>query len=620
MKAKQKSNNILFTMIKNLFSCKSRPVSIQIFLLYSNFNFISQNTIESKPKNNIKKINTVNTKEITPKTLKELINNIKMTKFSTSFILPKEWLHNFMNSDDKNDKNKISIKNEVFLNTKKNNLKKKLDFEKIVIVVYEIMENIIYLEYEIDYLIMLNYDSKNNSYDFEDILVAEPSVFYKIDPFYEQIKIDKGYFEPLNTKYKNNISESTNELLNSKEDNKKEPKIKITKSGKIKNISANEESEDNNKLKGKKNYINKKEARNESKNTIDEENIEELKSNEKINNTNYNSNNSKSKELDNDIILINKNNVPKNNNYIKENENDNKQMNKINIKETEEEINENNEFKEKIEENKIYFFNEKEMIINLSNFKGEPIKPVGLINPSIYCFMISILQSLISIPELNYFFLSKIYLISSFHNNTNNNDNKSIDENELKNEYPICTSYQFFIKRYLLSKKNYIQIPRNILLICNKLLGGMRMHDSQEFFVCFLEALQEEINSLNKNKKEEKKEKNEEKNEKNENSEKMEEKWIKYRKKNNSFIDSLFTGLMRSTVECKNCKHRSITYDPFIDLNLSINKYKNLEKCLKQYFENEKIDCEYKCDNCKQISKVSILIFIFKLNIFFHIN
>ena len=40
MKAKQKSNNILFTMIKNLFSCKSRPVSIQIFLLYSNFNFI----------------------------------------------------------------------------------------------------------------------------------------------------------------------------------------------------------------------------------------------------------------------------------------------------------------------------------------------------------------------------------------------------------------------------------------------------------------------------------------------------------------------------------------------------------------------------------------------------
>ena len=37
MKAKQKSNNILFTMIKNLFSCKSRPVSIQIFFIIFKF-------------------------------------------------------------------------------------------------------------------------------------------------------------------------------------------------------------------------------------------------------------------------------------------------------------------------------------------------------------------------------------------------------------------------------------------------------------------------------------------------------------------------------------------------------------------------------------------------------
>ena len=27
---------------------------------------------------------------------------------------------------------------------------------------------------------------------------------------------------------------------------------------------------------------------------------------------------------------------------------------------------------------------------------------------------------------------------------------------------------------------------------------------------------------------------------------------------------------------------------------------------LDEDFENEKIDCEYKCDNCKQVSKVSI--------------
>ena len=214
--------------------------------------------------------------------------------------------------------------------------------------------------------------------------------------------------------------------------------------------------------------------------------------------------------------------------------------------------------------------------------------------------MICILQSLLSIPELNFFFLSKIYLLSN-----NNNINKNISEDD----YPICSSYQYFIKLYLLSKKNYIQINRNLFRICNKLLGGMHMHDCQEFFVCFLEAMQDELNSLGKEKKIQK-------NKKNENPINMEEKWNEYRLKNNSFIDSMFTGLMRSTVECKNCKHKSITYDPFIDLNVSINKYKNLEKCLKQYFENEKIDCEYKCDNCKQISKVSINIYIYNINYF----
>ena len=122
----------------------------------------------------------------------------------------------------------------------------------------------------------------------------------------------------------------------------------------------------------------------------------------------------------------------------------------------------------------------------------------------------------------------------------------------------------------------------------------MRMHDCQEFFVCFLEALQDELNSKEKYNIPE--------------NSSMQLRWILYRQSNNSFIDSVFTGLMRSTVQCKQCHYKSFAYDPFIDLSVSINKYKNLEKCIKQYFENEKIDCEYKCENCKKISKVSIII------------
>ena len=511
-------------------------------------------------------------------------------------------MNSILTNEDKNDKNGISIKNSVFLNTKKNNLKKNLNLENIVIIVYEIMENIIYLEYDIDYLILINYDSKNDSYNFEDIVVIYPNQFNQINPNYEQMKIDRGYYEPKNSKNKLELYESTNELLNEKEeekdDNKKLNNTRRTKSGKIRNINIGEE---NNILKGKKSNLKKVESKNELKNTEEEndneQNIDELHSGEKIHNVSYNFQNKKT-DINNDIILINKKNISK-----KNNQEINQENNQINIKQInempKEEIN-NNEHIEINEEYKIYFYTRNQMIINLSNYKGEIIKPVGLINPSIYCFMICILQSLISIPELNFFFLSKIYLLSN-----NNNSNKNISEDD----YPICSSYQYFIKLYLLSKKNYIQINRNLFRICNKLLGGMHMHDCQEFFVCFLEAMQDELNSSDKEKKIQK-------NKKNENPINMEEKWNEYRLKNNSFIDSMFTGLMRSTVECKNCKHKSITYDPFIDLNVSINKYKNLEKCLKQYFENEKIDCEYKCDNCKQISKVSINIYIYNINYF----
>ena len=182
------------------------------------------------------------------------------------FILPKEWLYNLMNSDDKNNKNVGIIKNAVFLNTKKNKLKKNLDFEKIIIVVYEIMENIIYLEYDIDYLIAIYYDSKNDSFDFDDIDIFLPSQFNQIDPIYEQIALDKGYFEPQNAKKVINILDSTHELLNSKEDKKDQPNIRRIKSGKIKKINLNEENKESIKLKGKRNNSKKNETKNDLKN------------------------------------------------------------------------------------------------------------------------------------------------------------------------------------------------------------------------------------------------------------------------------------------------------------------------------------------------------------------
>ena len=86
----------------------------------------------------------------------------------------------------------------------------------------------------------------------------------------------------------------------------------------------------------------------------------------------------------------------------------------------------------------------------------------------------------------------------------------------------------------------------------------------------------------------------------------MEKAWSTYRAINASFIDSVFTGLMRSSVICNKCGHASYTYDPFMDLSVSIKKKRDLlENCLERYFGKEKIDCGYKCEKC--LKKTSVI-------------
>ena len=169
---------------------------------------------------------------------------------------------------------------------------------------------------------------------------------------------------------------------------------------------------------------------------------------------------------------------------------------------------------------------------------------------------------------------------------------------KMKNKIFKYAIYNYLLLTYkdnvINQKKNEMFLPKLLFELCNRLLGSVRMHDSQEFLVRFLESIQEELNTGKKQNIPE--------------NISMEQKWIIYRKINNSFIDSIFTGFMRSTVECNKCNNKSIAYDPFIDLSISINKNKSLDKCLKQFFESEKMDCEYKCEKCKKISKVSLFI------------
>ncbi len=221
------------------------------------------------------------------------------------------------------------------------------------------------------------------------------------------------------------------------------------------------------------------------------------------------------------------------------------------------------------------------LILKLEGYKANDLKPKGLYNPSVYCFMNTCMQCLVSIPELNYYFGTGVFL----------------KEKKSKKDSVACNALKEFINSYEKSSGS-LKAPSSIYNVCHSFLTANTQHDCQEFLRRFLTKIQEEINWNKKytipdyaN---------------------LEQAWNIYRDVNPSFLDSLFTGLMRSSVICNLCGHKSDTYDPFMDLSVPIKKkpVENIESCLDYYFAKEHIDCEYKCSSCKKKTSVFTLIIL----------
>ncbi|CAB3977798.1 Ubiquitin carboxyl-terminal hydrolase 2 [Paramuricea clavata] len=146
---------------------------------------------------------------------------------------------------------------------------------------------------------------------------------------------------------------------------------------------------------------------------------------------------------------------------------------------------------------------------------------------------------------------------------------------------------------------------------------GYEQQDSQEFLRFLLEGLNEDLNlvvntarrssrlSPDLNKLSEK--------------ELSDHMWKQYKSRDNSLITDLFCGQIMSTLTCTKCNHRSVTYDPFWDLSLSIprNPYSSysssrftgssvtLSECLKLFTQEEDLDGDEKpkCEKCKTRQK-----------------
>ena len=73
-------------------------------------------------------------------------------------------------------------------------------------------------------------------------------------------------------------------------------------------------------------------------------------------------------------------------------------------------------------------------------------------------------------------------------------------------------------------------------------------------------------------------------------------------------------------MECQSCGYKSLAFDNFMDLSVSIPRrgvkitgYTDLSECLKSYISPEKIDeCGFKCQKCKKVDNFNKQLSIFR--------
>lgn len=153
----------------------------------------------------------------------------------------------------------------------------------------------------------------------------------------------------------------------------------------------------------------------------------------------------------------------------------------------------------------------------------------------------------------------------------------------LKNTIPLS---EYFIVRQLCCDNNLVNTYIELVQECwsiskgiirplkfkfalgksNELFRGSSQHDAQELLVYLLDTIHESIKINNK-----------------------------------SIVSDLFYGKYKQTICCPNCENKSITYQPFIDMQLELVG-DTLDDCLNKFTEKEILDNDNKwtCNKCKE--------------------
>lgn len=187
---------------------------------------------------------------------------------------------------------------------------------------------------------------------------------------------------------------------------------------------------------------------------------------------------------------------------------------------------------------------------------------VGLSNLGNTCYMNSALQCVRSVEELTKYFLSGCAMQEL---NT---------DNALGNNGEVAMAYERLLQEIYRDSTPGAIAPRNFKGIIGKWraqFAGYGQQDSQEFLGFLLDGLQEDLSRVKKKPYIEKPDSTDEMVNNPEAIREMAAKvWDITKKRDDSVIADLFTGMYKSTLVCPTCSKVSITFDPFNNLTLQL--------------------------------------------------